>query len=292
VSARTSAPFTPITECAWRWAGSYNASSQGSLSVDAEASATRATTDTGWVTQHLVVIFARTPRCHTFSRRRRTGPARYDDDNPECYAAILDAQHAPIAVFGNAASINSSQSFPASGNASGVLPAGYYYLMIHCDANAGNGDIPASQASAIPYCRFMPGQPVGPFAAASGGAAASSDDDGDGLTAIQEYGLVLPLNQPSLPPAATLFQYAEGERLRMFLTRDPARHDVTLTVRAAPSPDGPWTDVAESRLGQPFTGAGYVSGDADTPGLKTVEVRDIVNRDAALARFMKVDVTY
>ena len=87
--------------------------------------------------------------------------------------------------------------------------------------------------------------------------------------------------QPSLPPVATLFQYAEGDRLRMFLTRDPARHDVTLTVRAASSLDGPWTDVAVSGLGQPFTGPGYVAGDADTPGLKTVEVRDIVNRAAA-----------
>jgi hypothetical protein len=48
----------------------------------------------------------------------------------------------------------------------------------------------------------------------------------------------------------------------MFLTRDPARNDVTVEVQAGPAPDGPWTTVATSALGAPFTGAGYVGGDA------------------------------
>jgi len=98
-------------------------------------------------------------------------------------------------------------------------------------------------------------------------------------------------HQPSLPPAVTLHPYADGERLRILLPRDPAHNDVTVKVRAAPSPEGPWTDLAVSTLGAPFAGPGYVGGDDAMPGLKTVEVRDVVNRADAPARFLKVEVS-
>ncbi len=45
-------------------------------------------------------------------------------------------------------------------------------------------------------------------------------------------------------------------------------------------------------LGAPFTGPGYVGGDDATPGVKTVEVRDLVNLSAATQRWLRVKVTH
>ena len=38
-------------------------------------------------------------------------------------------------------------------------------------------------------------------------------------------------NASSPPPVVTRFAYPDGERLRVFFTRDPARNDVTIEVR-------------------------------------------------------------
>ena len=84
--------------------------------------------------------------------------------------------------------------------------------------------------------------------------------------------------------------YAEGERLRLFLQRDPSHNDVTVIAESAGSLAGPWAPLATSTLGAPFTGLGYVSGDAATPGVKTVEIRDTVNITDAAGRFMRVRV--
>jgi len=88
---------------------------------------------------------------------------------------------------------------------------------------------------------------------------------------------------------------AAGSRtatLRMTVSRDPARNDVTIEVQAADSPAGSWTSAATSTLGAPFTGPGYVAGDGASPGLKTVEVRDTVNVAAAPRRSLRVRVTH
>ncbi len=119
------------------------------------------------------------------------------------------------------------------------------------------------------------------------------DTDFDGLVHLAEYALNLSPTAPSLPPPAERHLYAEGERLRMFFTRDPARNDVTLEVQAADSPAGPWTTVAASTLGGVTTGPGYVGGDDATPGLKTVEVRDTVDISPTTAsRYLRVKVTH
>lgn len=164
---------------------------------------------------------------------------------------------------------------------------------ICCQAIGNPNDTSASITDFI----FSAGSPLAPYAQwkydrlGDANASDMSDPDKDALPTLAEYGLTLPPEQPSLPPAMTLFPYAEGDRLRMLLTRDPARNDVTIKVRAAPSPDGPWTNVATSTLGTPFVGPGYVGGDDSAPGLKTVEVRDIVNRADAPQRFLKVEVS-
>ncbi len=118
------------------------------------------------------------------------------------------------------------------------------------------------------------------------------DPDGDSLSNLLEYALVLSPTTPSVAPSAALFTYAEGMRLRLFFTRDPARNDVTIEVQAAASPAGPWTTIASSVLGGVTSGAGYVGGDSAGPGLKTVEVRDTVNLADAPERFLRVRVSH
>ena len=117
------------------------------------------------------------------------------------------------------------------------------------------------------------------------------DPDGDGMETLLEYGLGFPPGTASAPLAVTSFVYVDGERLRVFVQRDPARNDVNLEVQSANTMAGPWTTVATSSLGTPFTGPGYVGGDSATPGVKTVEVRDTVNVTAVSGRVLRVRVS-
>ncbi len=116
-----------------------------------------------------------------------------------------------------------------------------------------------------------------------------ADPDGDGLVNFAEYGLVTSPTVPSLAPSADRFDYpGEGQRLRMFFTRDPARNDITIEVRAASAVTGPWMTIATSSLGGVTTGPGYVAGDDAGPGLKMVEVRDTVNIDKGTQQFLRI----
>ena len=119
------------------------------------------------------------------------------------------------------------------------------------------------------------------------------DADSDGLSNLAEYGL---LRSPTVPEGAPPFAepalYPEGVRLPMFVLRDPARNDITLEVQATGDLLGPWTTIATSALGAPFTGPGYFAGDSATPGVKTVEVRDTVNLSDAPQRYLRVRVRH
>ncbi len=118
------------------------------------------------------------------------------------------------------------------------------------------------------------------------------DPDADSIPNIIEYSLLLlPLVSDPAPLHVTALDFPEGRRLRIVLPRDPARNDVTIEVQSAGNVSGPWETVAASVLGAPFAGAGYVSGDSATPGLKSVVIRDTVNMDDAVQRFMRVKVT-
>ncbi len=116
------------------------------------------------------------------------------------------------------------------------------------------------------------------------------DPDGDGVATLAEYGLLQKPEVPDFSQAVDAAIYAEGRRLRMFLPRDPTHNDVTVVVESADSLAGPWSPLATSTLGAPFAGPGYVSGDAATAGVKTVEIRDTVNITDAAGRFMRVRV--
>ena len=119
------------------------------------------------------------------------------------------------------------------------------------------------------------------------------DTDRDGVSNLGEYGL---LRSPTMPGGAAttagLASYAEGSRLRMSVLRDPARNDVTLEVQATATLLGPWTTIATSTLGAPFAGPGYYGGDSATPGVKAVEMRDVVNTTNAAQRFLRVRVRH
>jgi hypothetical protein len=119
------------------------------------------------------------------------------------------------------------------------------------------------------------------------------DPDHDGIRTLAEYGLnLLPQTPNAAPFVPRTFAYAEGERLRIFLQRNPAHNDVTVEVQAANNLAGPWAALATSTLGAPFSGPGYVGGDAATPGVKTVEIRDTVNIPDAPERFLRVQVRH
>ncbi len=117
------------------------------------------------------------------------------------------------------------------------------------------------------------------------------DPDLDGLNNLAEYALLSPPTVPDAGLKPEMATYLEGRRLRLFFQRDPARDDVTIEVQAADDPAGPWMTLASSIKGAVTSGSGYVYGDNSGPGLKTVEVRDVINVDAASARFLRIRVT-
>jgi hypothetical protein len=124
-------------------------------------------------------------------------------------------------------------------------------------------------------------------------AADLGDGDNDGLGNLGEYGLLRSPTTPEGEPfSAVSAPYLEGERLRLFVPRDPARNDITLEVQATGDLLGPWTTIATSTLGAPFTGPGYFGGDSTTLGVKSVEIRDTVNVTDAPQRFLRVRVRH
>jgi hypothetical protein len=75
------------------------------------------------------------------------------------------------------------------------------------------------------------------------------DPDGDGVATLAEYGIcALPQTANAAPHPAERFAYAEGERLRLFLQRDPEHNDVTVVVESTDSLSGVWSPVATSTL--------------------------------------------
>ena len=128
-----------------------------------------------------------------------------------------------------------------------------------------------------------------------GSAAAddNSDPERDGLGALAEYGLTLFPENSDTPPAVSAFNYIEGRRIRLIIQRDPAHNDITIEVLATDNlVAGPWTVIATSTLGAAFTGPGYFGGETAGPGVKTVEIRDIVNMTGLTKRFLKLRFTH
>ena len=155
-------------------------------------------------------------------------------------------------------------------------------------SNSSSGLV--EQVASFPL--VAPSQPLQLAQLGNASATDADDPDHDGIVTLAEYGLNLPPGTANGAPfAAGRFAYPDGERLRVFVQRNPAHNDVTVQVQVADDLSGPWTPLATSTLGAPFAGPGYVGGDAATPGVKTVEIRDTVNMKDAPARFVRVEVT-
>lgn len=121
----------------------------------------------------------------------------------------------------------------------------------------------------------------------------TADTDGDSSNNLMEYGLVSDPNISNTPsPVATLKTYGDGRRLSMVIQRDTARSDVVIAVEAAPSVTGPWMSLATSTNGAPFSGDGYVGGETPGAGIKTVEIRDVVNVTDAPQRMLRIRVVH
>lgn len=111
-----------------------------------------------------------------------------------------------------------------------------------------------------------------------------ADADGDGLSNLVEYGLGLSPERAEREPLAIAFRSA----LEIIVARDPTHDDISVEAQASDGLRGEWSTIAASINGAPFSGVGYASGDANSPGLKRVVLRDPV---AGQRRFLRFQVT-
>ena len=126
--------------------------------------------------------------------------------------------------------------------------------------------------------------------AATGSAADDADPDGDGLLNLQEYafgGNPTVAAQIPLPRTATA-----GGNFVVTFNRNVTNTDLTLTVQAADSLDGPWTELAQSVDGSPMTAlhGGVAVTETGTGATRSVAVRDLIapGDPAHPQRFMRV----
>ena len=118
------------------------------------------------------------------------------------------------------------------------------------------------------------------------------DSDGDGLVTLMEYALALNPLETSAGPSPQRIPFPEGPRLALILNRDPTHSDVTIEVLAGPGVAGPWTVVASSTNGAPFSGSGYVSGEVAGTAVRAVTIKDSAATTGAGQRFMRVRVVH
>jgi hypothetical protein len=174
-----------------------------------------------------------------------------------------------------------------------------YTFYVVATSNVGNVQVNAQASAisatavnmaAIEYWRLLNYHTT----ANAGVAADTATPVNDGLVNLVKYGLDLPTSTAGngYLPAAHVVAYADGTRLAMDFYRDPSHNDVTLQVQAADSPQGPWTTVATSVNGAPFSGAGFVSETSTNGALIAVEVRDTVNLSSTTRRFMRAVVVH
>ncbi len=118
------------------------------------------------------------------------------------------------------------------------------------------------------------------------------DPDRDGLSNILEYALQ---RSPVIPDpdaiGAEVFPHGQGARMGLTLTRDPSRSDIVLSVESSSSPSGPWTTVATSVSGAPFSGTGPTDEELTESGIRIVRILDSLPLDPGSRRFMMVSAT-
>lgn len=122
------------------------------------------------------------------------------------------------------------------------------------------------------------------------GASDVADPDLDGFVNLVEYVLGSdPLTLDRGVGWQEFFSLPDG-RLAVELTRDPSRDDVTIEVQVSTSPEGPWTVVATSLAGAPFTGTAPVMGENGSDAPRLVRILDPTLSSTVTPRFIRVEV--
>jgi len=126
----------------------------------------------------------------------------------------------------------------------------------------------------------------------TGNASDTSDPDKDGLNNLLEYALG---SNPNSSTAASAPQVSTtAGKLKIAFTRNTAATDLTLSVIAADSLTGPWSEIARSVNGAAFTAIapGALVSESGTGTVRNVESTDIylTTDPAHPKRFMRVEV--
>lgn len=124
----------------------------------------------------------------------------------------------------------------------------------------------------------------------TGNAADTADPDKDGLNNLLEYALGTDPNSNSAA-SAPLVSTSTG-KLRITFTRNTAATDLTLSVIAADTLTGPWTEIARSTNGAAFAAIapGALASESGTGTIRNAQCTDIVltTDPAHPKRFMRV----
>ncbi len=118
------------------------------------------------------------------------------------------------------------------------------------------------------------------------------DTDGDGLANLVEYALG---GNPLVPDAAdqAVFSFRNnGQETSMLvlISRDPNRSDITLILESNDDLIGPWTELARSEMGRPFTGSAIILEDSDSAPPVAVTLQVPLETQVGSSLFMRIRV--
>ena len=130
----------------------------------------------------------------------------------------------------------------------------------------------------------------------TGNSADLADPNGNAIVNLLEYAFngdpKASSTSPDILPQVGI--NAGNNALRLTFTRYLDRTDLTLTVKAADSPTGPWTDLARSTAGGAFAilQPGATVGETGTGSIRAVTVTDLfpITDPAHPKRFLRLEV--
>jgi hypothetical protein len=202
-----------------------------------------------------------------------------------------------LLVTANPATVSGSVSQPVSGTPLNLLPGTTYHYRISATNGGGNStgsDMTFTTLTVQQQWRLTNfGSP-----AATGNAAFPADPNNNGIPNGIEYALggnpnTFDPNGLSILPVASLNPVAN--RWVFNFVRYLDRTDLTLTVQAADSAAGPWTDLARSVNGSSFTAlhASATASESGAGNSRAVTVSDIYQANDPLhpQRLMRLSVT-
>ncbi len=135
------------------------------------------------------------------------------------------------------------------------------------------------------------------FGAQAGNPAVAgdlADPNGNGLVNVLEYALGGEALGSGAASVLPVVGRDGGDHGTLAFTRTVSRSDLTLTVRGADAPGGPWTDLARSTSGEAFTAleAGAAVAESGSGDARAVVVSDVfaVGDPAHPRRFLRLEV--